>query len=190
MGLLDTLLGRTKAKKPDLDRLFALPSAAVTLDVEAGLHPTGAGAVVLKPASGRAFDEAYGEVEDLVGLAAKEAKSKVRQVQDRYDYAWLIVEDPQLDELVTTVHMVNSTLADRGFGPQLLASVFAFKGKDAETVDLVYLYKRGTFYPFVPLGGERRDNAAELRIRDIVSGDLPIEDDLTRWFPIWDAPVN
>jgi hypothetical protein len=190
MGLLDTILGRTKPKKPDLDRLFALPSAAVTLEVSEGLRSTGAGGVVLKPASGRAFTEAYGEVEDLVGLAAKEAESQIRQVQDRYDYQWLIVEDPQLDELVTTVHMVNSTLTDRGFGPQLLASVFAFKGEQGETVDLVYLYKRGTFYPFVPLGGERRDNTAELRIRDVVSGDLPIEEDLTRWFPIWDAPVN
>ena len=39
MGLLDILLGRTKPVAPDLDQLFALPSAAVTLEAAAGLTP-------------------------------------------------------------------------------------------------------------------------------------------------------
>ena len=189
MGLLDSILGRTKAKPPDLDRLFALPAAAVTLEAAAGLRPAGAAAVSLKPASGRSFAEAFAEVDDLVALAAKEATSEVRRVEDSYGYHWIVVRDPDLDDLVTAVHLVNSTLADRGFGPQLLASVFAFTGEQAETVHLVYLYKRGSFYPFVPTGAERRDNAAELRVRDAVAGDLPVEDDLTRWFPIWGVPL-
>ncbi|MDX6255798.1 MAG: hypothetical protein QOJ11_2132, partial [Frankiales bacterium] len=32
---------------------------------------------------------------------------------------------------------------------------------------LVYLYKRGTFYPFAPLPGEKRDNALELQLRGV-----------------------
>ena len=31
MGLFDSILGRTKPAKPDLDQLFGLPSAALTL---------------------------------------------------------------------------------------------------------------------------------------------------------------
>ncbi|MDQ1699966.1 MAG: hypothetical protein QOG34_1829, partial [Frankiaceae bacterium] len=50
MGLLDTILGRTKPVKPDLDELFALPSAAVTLQAAGGLIPTGVGSVCVKPA--------------------------------------------------------------------------------------------------------------------------------------------
>jgi hypothetical protein len=55
---------------------------------------------------------------------------------------------------------------------------------------LVYLYKRGTFYPFAPLPGatERRDNALELRVRAALANDLRIEQDLNRWFPLWGAP--
>jgi hypothetical protein len=52
----------------------------------------------------------------------------------------------------------------------------------------VYLYKRGTFYPFAPLGAERRDNALELQVRGAVGADLKIEADLGRWFPVWGAP--
>ena len=189
MGLLDSILGRTKAKPPDLDRLFALPAAAITLEAGAGLRPAGAAAVALKPASGRSFVEAAAEVDDLVALAAKEATSEVRRVEDSYGYVWIVVRDPDLDDLVTTVHLVNSTLAERGFGPQLLASVFAFTGEQGDTVHLVYLYKRGSFYPFVPTGAERRDNTTELRVRDVVAGELPVEDDLTRWFPIWGVPL-
>jgi len=77
MGLLDAILGRTKAKPPDLDRLFALPAAAVTVEAELGLRPAGAAAVALKPASGRSFVEAFAELNELVALAAAEAKSAI-----------------------------------------------------------------------------------------------------------------
>ncbi|MEU9184699.1 hypothetical protein AB0D14_09045 [Streptomyces sp. NPDC048484] len=45
MGFLDVLLGRTKPVKQDLDQLFGLPSAAITLQAASGLTPTGAGSV-------------------------------------------------------------------------------------------------------------------------------------------------
>ena len=55
---------------------------------------------------------------------------------------------------------------------------------------LVYLYKRGTFYPFAPLDGGRqqRDNALELQVKGVLSEDLKIEPDLTRWMALWGAP--
>jgi hypothetical protein len=56
------------------------------------------------------------------------------------------------------------------------------------TLALIYLYKRGTFYPFVPAEGERRDSVMELQVRDLLRGELPWEMDLSRWFPVWDAP--
>jgi hypothetical protein len=96
-----------------------------------------------------------------------------------------------VSDLVTTVHMVNSTLAERGYGNQLLASVFAFRGESGGVSYLVYLFKRGTFYPFVPEpgGGEKRDNQRELQLQGALQGEVPLEADLTRWFPIWGAPV-
>ena len=55
-------------------------------------------------------------------------------------------------------------------------------------VALVYLYKRGTFYPFAPLSGERRDNALELQVKGVLGEDLKIEPDLTKWMALWGAP--
>jgi len=48
VGFLDTLLGRTKPVPPNLDALFALPSAAITLQAATDFTPTGAGSVCFR----------------------------------------------------------------------------------------------------------------------------------------------
>lgn len=66
----------------------------------------------------------------------------------------------------------------------------AERGEPRRRLALVYLYKRGTFYPFAPLPDttEHRDNPLELRVRAALANDLRIEQDLNRWFPLWGAP--
>jgi len=93
-----------------------------------------------------------------------------------------------VESLVTDLHAVNTSLAEGGFGPQLLCTLVGFTDSSGRKLGIVYLYKRGTFYPFAPLGGERRDNALELQARGAIGADLKIEADLSRWFPVWGAP--
>ena len=184
MKFLDALLGRTKPKPANLDALFAVTGAAVTLQAAIGLRPAGQAAVCFKPASGQGFAATSQELTELLELNVREAGSTLRVTDDRYGYRWAALGDPELEDLVTSVHMVNSTLEEHGFGSQLLCSVFAFKS-DTQACHLVYLYKRGTFYPFAPLDGERRDNELELRVRGALTGELPVEPDLARWFALW-----
>ena len=190
MKFLDALLGRSRPKQPKLDALFGVTGAAITLEASAGTGPTGQAAVCFKPASGQGFAAASDELHDLLELAVKEAGSKLEVTDDRYGYRWIVVTDPEMEDLVTSVHLVNSTLEQHGFGPQLLCSVFAFADPDGRRVHLVYLYKRGTFYPFAPLGGERRDNELELRVKATLGGDLPFEPELARWFALWGLPLG
>ena len=187
MKFLDTILGRSRAVPAKLDALFALPSAAVTLETEAGLASSGTAAVCFKPASGQAFETVRADLEELLKLDASQSGTTLSDQDDSFGYHWIILSAPDIGDLVSRVHIVNSTLEERGFGPQLLCSVFGF-GEASKRLYLVYLYKRGTFYPFAPRDSDRRDNEEELRIRGIVSGDLAIEDDLTRWFPVWGVP--
>jgi hypothetical protein len=187
---LDALLGRSKPKQPKLDALFGVTGAAITLEAAAGMKPTGQAAVCFKPASGQGFAAASEELQSLLELAVKEAGSTLRISDDRYGYRWVVLADPEMEDLVTSVHLVNSTLEQYGFGPQLLCSVFGFRDERARRFHLVYLYKRGTFYPFAPLGGERRDNELELRVKATLGGDLPIEPELARWFALWGLPLD
>ena len=239
MGLLDTLLGRSKPVPSNLDDLFALPSAALTLQSAAGITCSGNAGVCYKPPTGQGFEDMQAEVVKLLGMDG----ASLRKVADSFGYQWLVVEDQDIEALVTQVHMVNSSLADAGWGPQLLCSVFGLcKLSDAddpaitsgeatssapvtgapgpdvasaaavppEAVDagssvaptvgpgrvrpssayLVYLFKRGTFYPFDPTGKETRDTQEEFRLKSLVAGDLKVEEDLSRWFPLWDLPVG
>ncbi|MFC9163381.1 hypothetical protein ACFTZ8_21415 [Streptomyces fungicidicus] len=190
MGLLDVLLGRSRAVRPDLDRLFALPSAAVSLEAAAGFRPTGQGAVCFATVEGAAFEQTHREVRAL--LDADAGRTPVELSRDSYGYSWLVSHrsPDELPLLVNDVHAVNSVMEANGFGPQLLCSLAGFRDDEDRRLALVYLYKRGTFYPFAPLPGDReqRDNALELRVRAVLAGELPVEGDLGRWFPVWGAP--
>lgn len=187
MGLLDSLLGRTKPVRPNLDALFALPSAAVTLQTAEGLLLSGHAGVCWKPPAGQSAADVRQEAAELL-------ETGLRHAEDTYGYQWFLLDDADTENLVTRVHLVNTTLTENGWGQQLLCSVFGLlpaptAGAEARPLFLVYLYKRGTFYPFAPDGHEHRDSELELRIRAVVGTDLPVEQDLQRWFPLWDLPV-
>ena len=92
------------------------------------------------------------------------------------------------DDPVTSVHVVASELTAQGFGSQLLAAPFLFEGGE-HPVYWIYGFKLGTFWPFIPLGDEKRDNAAELELKAKLEKELPIEQDLTRWLALFDAPI-
>lgn len=233
MGLLDTLLGRTKPVKANLDQLFSLSGAAITLQASTGLVPSGRAGVCAKPPTGPSFDQMQRDIDALLAVGdvptdpapgatlpaagdpasasstggavvpaddgsgmAEAADITVRHATDSFGYSWVVVDGGAIEDLVTRVHMVHSSLEDAGWGTQLLCSVFGFRpgpdaGPDSLTrpLFLVYLAKRGTFYPFVPTGHQQRDSELELRVRSIVGSDLPMEQDLARWFPLWDLPV-
>jgi hypothetical protein len=186
MGFLDRLLGRSAPAKADLDQLFAVPDAALTLEAAIGLRPTGLGSVAFRAVEGGAFAALERDVQAL--LDADEGPA-VERSQDSYGYTWLLVRHDSGDVggLVTDLHAVNTSLEGQGFGPMLLCSLVGFADA-GRRVALVYLYKRGTFYPFAPTGAEQRDTTLELQVRGAVGSDLRIEPDLSRWFPVWGAP--
>jgi len=185
MGLLDILLGRSKAVPPNLDQLFSLPSAAITLETAAGYRPTGSGSVCFKAAEGGGFTALREEVDKLLALD----NANFSSTTDSYGFTWLVRQTApdDLETLVTDLHAVNSSLVDAGFGNALLCTLVAFTN-GSQPLGLVYLYKRGSWYPFVPVGADRRDNAQELQIKSVVGADLNFEQDLSRWFPVYGAP--
>jgi hypothetical protein len=195
MGFLDTILGRTKPAQPKLDDLFALPSAAVQLQAALGFTPTGSGSVSFKSVAGKAFTDVQREVQELLDMDTGKPGGgglPVEVTKDSYGYTWLVSNhmSDEMDELVTDLHAVNSALVDNGYGPQLLATLVAFRDESHRSLALVYLYKRGTFYPFAPLAGRQddHDTGLELEVKGVLGEDLKIEKDMTRWFPIYGAP--
>jgi hypothetical protein len=185
VGLFDAILGRTKLEKPTLERLFAISTAVVTLDVSLGLHPAQKAAICFKPMASARFRESGKDIEDMVAMAFKDEGTVMERRTDSYGYEWLLLSDADFEDLVTTIHVAAQSMTDEGFGEQLLCAIFAF----SDNVHFVYNFKRGRFYPFVPTGHERRDSERELQLQGKMEEELPIEPELERWFPLWDAPV-
>ncbi|MFC8656607.1 hypothetical protein ACFUCT_15650 [Streptomyces parvus] len=195
MGLLDAILGRSKPVRPDFDQLFAVPSAALTLQAATGFTPTGRGSVCFAGVEGGGFARLQKDVRELLDADTERGGIPVEFSRDTYGYTWLLATHPADDTagLVNDLHAVNTLLQDGGFGPHLLCSLIGFRATestDGRSLALVYLYKRGTFYPFAPLPGdaEKRDNQLELQVRGTLGDDLRVEKDLSRWFPVWGAP--
>ena len=132
---------------------------------------------------------AENELQELLDVVAQETGARVERRHDEFGFEWLVLRDPDFEDLVTTVNLIGSELKARGFGPQLLAAVFRFDG-GKHPVYWIYGFKRNAFWPFVPTGKEQeRDNAEELELKAKLEKELPIEKDLTRWLALFDAPI-
>ena len=192
MGLRDTLFGRTKQVAPNLDNLFALPTAALTLESELDLVSSGQAGLCFKSGSGESTLTTDDDIKQLLNFDQAD-NDKVSITTDDLGFKWLVIKDPDLNSLVTRIHSADTSMVENGLGPRLLCAVFGFVPKTPPgegSLRLVYLMKQGTFYPFAPTGPSQRDNELELRVRSFLSTDLPIEKDLTRWMALWNVPVN
>jgi len=188
MGLWETVTGRRRTPPANLDSLFEVPSAAITLQTGLGLTPTGDASVCYRAAGGSAFDTMQREVVEL--LQADPVAPAVRLETDSFGFTWLSVTGDPADTagLCTDLHVVNTSLEAQGFGPGLLCTLIPFADASGRRVGLVYLYKQGTFYAFAPTGPQQRDNLLEITVRDALADELPMEPDLARWMAVWDAP--
>lgn len=190
MGLWETIRGERRQKKANLDSLFFIPSAAITLETAAGIKPTGAGSVCFRAADGAAFSDAQSEIVALI--KANPEAPEVELSRDDYGFSWLLARRDAADVggLCTDLHVVNTTLEEQGFGQGLLCSLVGFRDANGTSIGLVYLYKQGTFYAFVPRpdGSQTRDNLTEVMVRNLLGEELPMEPDLSRWMALWGAP--
>jgi hypothetical protein len=191
MGFLDALLGgrgkRVKGAAPD--RLFAMTTAQVTLDTGLGLKHKGSAGIVFQPLETADFDGIVKETEELLRAGAEDTGTAVESSSDEYGYRWLIFRDPDFEDLVVALNTISTQLQESGYGDRLLAAVFPFEDK-GQTLYFIYNFKRGSYYPFIPAPGDQaRDSERELRLKAQVGAELPFEEDIARWFPLWEIPL-
>ena len=190
MGFLDALLGgRGKTLKgPAPDRLFAMTTAQVTLETSLNLKHRGVAGIVFQPLATADFQSIVKDAEELLASSAKDTGTKVESDDDEFGYRWLVLRDTDFEDLVVSLNTVSSELQGGGYGDRLLCCVFAFED-GGRPLYFIYNFKRGTYYPFVPTGAKDRDSERELRLKAQVGTELPFEEDITRWFPLWEIPL-
>ena len=189
MGFFDALLGgRRKLSGPAPDRLFAMTTAYVQLETGLGIKSRGAGALVFQPLGTADFKSVMEETEELLASAAQDTGTATETKTDEYSYEWAILRDPDFEDIVVALNTVSTQLDSGGYGDRLLCAVFAFE-EDGKPIYWIYNYKRGTFYPFVPIGKQKRDTEREFRLKAQMGDELPLEQELGRDLPLWDIPI-
>lgn len=202
MGLRDILTGRSRVKAPAPDRLFAITTAYVTLQAAHGIETSGSAAIVFQSLATAEFQQALREMEDVVKATGGDTGTKVTSEDDSFGYRWMILRDPDVEDLAVGINGVSSSIESAGHGERLLCAVFAFHDQprgegsgSGQGIYLIYNYKRGFWYPFVPTsrGGAsqpgERSTERELQLKAQLAGDLPIEPEIERWFPLWGIPI-
>jgi hypothetical protein len=190
MGFLDALFGGgKKLKGPAPDRIFAMVTAQITLETSLGLKPSGSAGIVFQPLATGDFQQIVKDAEELLRAASEDTGTTVETKDDEFGYRWIVLRDPDFDDLVQAVNVVSTELTGGGYGDRLLAAVFGFE-ENGRPVYFIYNFKRGSFYPFVPAPGQQaRNTERELQLKAQMEGELPIEPELERWFPLWDIPL-
>ncbi|HLM25691.1 MAG TPA: hypothetical protein VK304_01850 [Thermoleophilaceae bacterium] len=189
MGFLDSIFGgRSKLAAPAPDRLFAMTTAQVHLAAALDIRHRGTAGIVFQAVDTADFSSILSEAEELLRGTAEETGTTLRSVDDEFGYRWLVLEDSDFEDLVVSLNTISGELQGGGYGDRLLACVFAFE-EDARPLYLIYNFKRGSFYPFVPAGEKSRDTERELQLKAQIGAELPLEPDTTRWFPLWEVPL-
>jgi hypothetical protein len=201
VGLRDVLTGRHTVKGPAPDKLFAIATAYVTLQAEHQIEPAGTAAIVFQALATSEFESTIREMEEVVTATGGESGTTVKTQDDSYGYRWMVLRNPagqpSVEDLAVGINAVSSSIETAGYGERLLCAVFAFTraaGAAAgrgERVYFIYNYKRGNWYPFVPVSGaaNERSTERELQIKAQMASELPIEPELERWFPLWGIPI-
>jgi len=199
MGFLDVLMGKRKLAGPAPDRLFAISTAYVKFETELGITSRGSAAIVFQPLATADFQSIVKEMEEVVRATSSDSGTSVDSEDDSYGFRWLILRGKDFDDLVVGINAVSGSLESGGYGERVLCAVFAFEDERKRPLYWIYNYKRGAFYPFVPAqaggaasgGGTAagtRDNERELVLKAQVGNELPVEQELERWFPLWGIP--
>jgi hypothetical protein len=199
VGLRDIITGRHTVSGPAPDRLFAISTAYITLESEHQITPTGTAAIVFQALATSEFEATLREMEQLVTETCKESGTNVSIQDDSYGYRWMVLANgagtTSVEDLAVGINAVSGAIETAGHGERLLCAVFAFTDAQKRPIYFIYNYKRGYWYPFVPSDGtgpesaNERSTERELQLKAQMSGELPIEPELERWFPLWGIPI-
>ncbi|PSQ19787.1 hypothetical protein BRD00_00615 [Halobacteriales archaeon QS_8_69_26] len=185
-GILGTRAEADATSGADPEDLFGMSTAYVTMGADLGYEVGEAAALCFSGVNSTDFEDTVEEVIDILEVGRDEFGTEAYLHEDDHGYHWVVLEDTNFEDLVTSIHFAADTFIERGYGARLLAALFAFE-KDDQRAYWVYSFRRGSFYPFAPEDpAEReRDRNAEFKLQSLLEGELDVEEDKEYWYPLW-----
>jgi len=197
VSLLDTLRSvfglRAEAdatREADPEDLFGMSTAYVTMEADLDYEPARVAALCFSSVDSTDFTAAVDEIEAILEAGERDTGTGFSFVADHHGYDWIILEDEDAEDLLTTVHFAADTLVEQGFGSRLLAALFPFERARGERdrapiVYWVYSFRRGAYYPFAPRSDHEQDDQSLFKLEGVLDGELELEPNREYWYPLW-----
>jgi hypothetical protein len=191
MGIFDSLksiLG-TRAesdatRKADPEDLFGMSTAYITMEADLGYTSVGQAALCFSSVDSTDFETTVENVEAILEAGSEETGTHFETYEDSHGYHWVILDDDDPEDLVTSIHFASDEFIEQGYGSRLLAAVFGFE-KGGQRAYWLYSFRRGAYYPFAPKRGRERDKQVEFKLESMFDGELEIEGEKEYWYPLW-----
>jgi hypothetical protein len=189
-------IGDNRKTNSDSDAIFTLSSSYISLESKLNLINTGRCGICIKKTDAEvSFNELKLSIENLLE-ASKKTDLKLSygvSINEYDDLLWLVIDVRSIEDSVACITVVSEILEQKGPMIMLESAVFEFgkKGSEHQPYYLIYDYELNKFYPFVPIISRQkaRNSREEMNLMRAVSDDnLPIEEDESKWDPIWHLP--
>ncbi len=126
-------------------------------------------------------------------------KTSFQIEDDEHGTRWVILEDGNFSDLVSSTYTVGNAMVQNGAADQRIAAVFEFYRAAVGTGGgdwaagsngyWIYRYDRQKFYPFVPEEASERNRPAEMQISQMMRrAGVAVDKALEEWRPIWGIP--
>ncbi|WP_363464785.1 PspA-associated protein PspAB [Halogeometricum borinquense] len=191
MGFLDSIrsvLGISAeadaTREADPEDLFGMSTAYITMEADLDFDPVGAAALCFSSVDSTDFAQTVEEVEAILKAGEEETGTDFRLYEDSHGWEWVVLEDDDPEDLVTSIHFAADEFIERGYGSRLLAAVFGFE-RDGDRAYWIYSFRRGAYYPFAPERGRNQNDRILMKLESVLDGELELEADKEYWYPMW-----
>ena len=196
-----SLFGRKSGPVDDWEVMRTILRAETQLHGEHEISPSRRAGLLYRPDENNEFLQGLDrELIHILNEGDGATKTSGRIETDDHGTSWVVLDDGNFEDLVSSLYTVGNAMAHNDAGPLRIAAVFEFYrggGLDSDENDWapgtigywVYRYDRQRFYPFVPEGEEERNRPGEMQIsRMMRRANVSVEKELEEWRPIWGIP--
>ena len=192
-------LGGRKRPKSDWPVISTVLDAQSQLGRDGRLSPGRLGGLVFRPADIPVLNGLDSELRDTLYHGEGATRTAFRIEDDPHGTRWVVLEDGDFRDLVSSAYTVGNMLSAKGAAGQLLGVVFSVRlthepadfgeRRSPSRAYWIYTYRRKAYYPFVPVGEGERDRPLELRLAAEMRGaGIAVDRSLEDWYGLWGIP--
>lgn len=134
-------------------------------------------------------------IQKILNEGDSSTETNVEVVEDSSDMYWLILEDKNIYDLLSSCYTTLNALHSNDSLPNILALVVKVESliqdNDKSIVNLIYRIDTKSFYPFIPISQNPKSRNKDLEnnfAKFLQKNKLNIESSKNSWLGVWGIP--